>query len=99
MEALTRRLQVSSKSILPAYEDAFYFLWKERRLPVNVDVAESKLTNAREREVWRNLWGTCCLFGDANTKAGCTGLANSGFSALSAYCSCKAIRQSGTVCR
>jgi uncharacterized protein (DUF2126 family) len=50
MEALTRRLQVSSKSILPAYEDAFYFLWKERRLPVNVDVAESKLTNARERE-------------------------------------------------
>ena len=29
MEALTRRLQVSSQNILPAYEDAFYYLWKE----------------------------------------------------------------------
>ena len=49
-EALTRRLQVSADNLLPAYEDAFYYLWKERRLPVNVDVADSKLTNARERE-------------------------------------------------
>ena len=50
VEALTRRLQVTSSNILPAYEDAFYYLWKERRLPVNVDVADSKLVNARERE-------------------------------------------------
>ncbi len=50
MEALARRLEVSSGNILPAYEDAFYYLWKERRLPVNVDVADSKLANARERE-------------------------------------------------
>ncbi len=50
IEALTRRLQVSSSNILPAYEDAFYYLWKERRLPINVDVADSKLANARERE-------------------------------------------------
>ncbi len=44
--ALMRRLQVSADNLLPAYEDAFYYLWKERRLPVNVDVADSKLTNA-----------------------------------------------------
>jgi len=50
MEALTRRLQVSSKNILPVYEDAFYYLWKERRLPVNVDVTDSRLANAQERE-------------------------------------------------
>lgn len=50
IEALGRRLQVSSSNILAAYEDAFYYLWKERRLPVNVDAADSKLANARERE-------------------------------------------------
>ena len=50
MEALARRLQVSESNILPAYEDAFYYLWKERRLPVNVDAADSKLANARQRE-------------------------------------------------
>ncbi|MBV8866953.1 MAG: transglutaminase family protein, partial [Acidobacteriaceae bacterium] len=49
-ETLMRRLQVSANNLLPAYEDAFYYLWKERRLPVNVDVADSKLANARERE-------------------------------------------------
>lgn len=50
MDALTRRLQVRSTNVLPAYEDAFYYLWRERRLPVNVDVADSKLADARERE-------------------------------------------------
>ena len=50
VEALTRRLQVSSNNIMPAYEDAFYYLWKERRLPVNVNVSDSKLFNPRERE-------------------------------------------------
>ena len=50
MEALARRLEVSSGNILPAYEDTFYYLWKERRLPVNVDAVDSKLANARDRE-------------------------------------------------
>ncbi len=50
IEALSRRLEVSSKNILTAYEDAFYYLWKERRLPVNVEAADSKLANPRERE-------------------------------------------------
>src|SRR5271157_4554245 len=50
MEALARRLEVSSVNILPAYEDAFHYLWRERRLPVNVDVADSKLADSRERE-------------------------------------------------
>ncbi len=50
MEALTRRLQVNIENILPAYEDAFFYLWKERRLPINVDVADSKIANIRERE-------------------------------------------------
>jgi uncharacterized protein (DUF2126 family)/transglutaminase-like putative cysteine protease len=50
MEALVRRLEVSSANILPAYEDAFHYLWKERRLPVNVDAIDSKLADARKRD-------------------------------------------------
>ena len=50
MEALVRRLEVGSGNILPAYEDAFHYLWKERRLPVNVDAVDSKLADPRERE-------------------------------------------------
>jgi len=50
MEALTRRLEVGSRNIMPAYEDAFHYLWKERRLPVNVDAFDSKLADARARE-------------------------------------------------
>ena len=49
-QALTRRLQVSAANVMPAYEDTFYYLWKERRLPVNVDASDSKLANPRERE-------------------------------------------------
>ncbi len=33
-----------------AYEDAFYYLWRERRLPTNVDPFASNLEDAGERE-------------------------------------------------
>ena len=49
LEALTRRLQVNDKFIMQAYEDVFYYLWKERRLPVNVDVLDNKLADPIER--------------------------------------------------
>ena len=35
---------------MPGYEDAFYYLWKERRLPINVDPFENKLSNPEDRE-------------------------------------------------
>jgi uncharacterized protein (DUF2126 family) len=38
------------KHVFPAYEDAFYYLWRERRLPVNVDPFESQLKDPMERE-------------------------------------------------
>jgi uncharacterized protein (DUF2126 family)/transglutaminase-like putative cysteine protease len=47
---LARRLDVTAKHITPAYEDMFYYLWRERRLPVNVEMLESKLDDAIERE-------------------------------------------------
>ncbi|HXA35063.1 MAG TPA: transglutaminase family protein [Steroidobacteraceae bacterium] len=35
--------------IFPAYEDPFYYLWRERRLPSNVDPFDSRLEDPMER--------------------------------------------------
>ena len=35
--------------VFPAYEDALYYLWRERKLPANVDPFESKLEDPLER--------------------------------------------------
>ncbi len=49
LEALSRRLQVSAAFTMAAYEDVFYYLWKERKLPVNVDPLDPKLADPIER--------------------------------------------------
>ncbi len=46
---LTKRLDVNPAHVQPGYEDSWYYLWKERRLPVNVDPFESNLDNAEDR--------------------------------------------------
>ena len=46
---LAKSLGVDGKYAQPGYEDAWYYLWKERRLPVNVDPHDAKLENAQER--------------------------------------------------
>jgi uncharacterized protein (DUF2126 family) len=50
LDALTRRLQVDASVAMSAYEDTFYYLWKERRLPVNVDPLDPKLEDPIERK-------------------------------------------------
>lgn len=50
VDALAARLGVSREFAVPAYEDAFHYLWKERRLPVNVDPLQSNLSDPEERE-------------------------------------------------
>ena len=50
IETLAIVLGVGTQHIRPAYEDVFYFLWKERRLPVNVDPSDSRLADPEERE-------------------------------------------------
>ena len=50
MEALTRRLEVDPSFIMDAYEDTFYYLWRERRLPVNVNPLDSKIADPIERK-------------------------------------------------
>ena len=47
--ALAELLRVDSEHVLPAYEDVWYYLWKERRLPTNVDPLKSELKEEEER--------------------------------------------------
>ena len=46
---LAEILGVDPKYAVPGYEDAWYYLWKERRLPTNVDPHDSKLDNPEDR--------------------------------------------------
>jgi uncharacterized protein (DUF2126 family)/transglutaminase-like putative cysteine protease len=46
---LSDELQVDGKFALPAYEDVWYYLWKERRLPLNVDPLKNNLKDEEER--------------------------------------------------
>ena len=46
---LTRLLDVPADHVEPAYEDAWYYLWRERRLPANVDPFDAKLKEVEER--------------------------------------------------
>lgn len=48
-EALTERLGVAKQRLIPAYEDAYYYLWRERTLPVNLDPREYRLDDDEER--------------------------------------------------
>jgi uncharacterized protein (DUF2126 family) len=48
-EHLCDVLGVQAQCLVPAYEDTAYYLWKEQRLPVNVDPADSKLEDPAER--------------------------------------------------
>ncbi|HXP59297.1 MAG TPA: transglutaminase family protein [Dongiaceae bacterium] len=47
--ALAERLGCGSQWAMPAFEDAWYYLWKERRLPVNVDPFKSNLKEEEDR--------------------------------------------------
>lgn len=37
LETLTKYLGITNKHIIPTYEDAFYFIWEEGKLPIDVD--------------------------------------------------------------
>jgi uncharacterized protein (DUF2126 family)/transglutaminase-like putative cysteine protease len=56
LRALARRLAVTTDHAIAAYEDAWYHLWRERRLPVNVDPFDSKLDEEEERARLRRVF-------------------------------------------
>ena len=50
LSGVAERLGLETRHIFPAYEDVFYFLWRERQLPANVDPFDSRLEDPLERE-------------------------------------------------
>jgi uncharacterized protein (DUF2126 family)/transglutaminase-like putative cysteine protease len=46
---LAERLQIDPGLVIPAYEDIYYYLWRERTLPANVVVEDAKLKDPLER--------------------------------------------------
>lgn len=43
-------LNVRVDTLMPAYEDTWYYLWKERKLPKNVDPVDNKIKDPEERK-------------------------------------------------
>lgn len=37
LDTLTKYLGVTNKTVIPAYEDSFYFLWQEGKMPIDID--------------------------------------------------------------
>ncbi len=55
-QALARKLGLSTQYITPGFEDTWYYLWRERRLPVNVDPFDAKLDDELERARLRRVF-------------------------------------------
>lgn len=53
---LAHKLNLTDQHIQPGFEDALYYLWREGRLPVNVDPFESKLDDEMERARLRRVF-------------------------------------------
>jgi len=49
LRTFAERLGLEAKYVFPAFEDAFYYLWREHRLPVNVDPLDARLDDPMER--------------------------------------------------
>jgi uncharacterized protein (DUF2126 family)/transglutaminase-like putative cysteine protease len=50
MKGVAEKLALDPTYVFPAYEDTYYYLWRERRLPGNVDPFDSRLDDSLERE-------------------------------------------------
>lgn len=46
---LSKKLAVDKANITPGYEDAFYYLWTEQKLPVNIDPYNINMQDSLER--------------------------------------------------
>ncbi|AOY90801.1 IMP dehydrogenase [Cupriavidus sp. USMAA2-4] len=57
LRALAQRLGLATDYIQAGYEDVWYYLWRERRLPVNVDPFDARLDDEMERARLRKVFG------------------------------------------
>ncbi len=55
-EHLASKLKITTKHIEAGYEDVWYYLWRERRLPINVDPFDSRLDDEMERARLRRVF-------------------------------------------
>ena len=56
VKTLTKTLGLPDKTITPGYEDSWYYLWREHRLPVNVDPFDARLGDEMERDRLRKVF-------------------------------------------
>ncbi len=56
VKLLATKLFITAHHHLPAYEDVYYYLWRERRLPVNVDPLDARLDDPLERSRLRKVF-------------------------------------------
>jgi len=50
LRGVAERLGLDPSFVFPGYEDLYYYMWRERRLPANVDPFDSRLEDPLERE-------------------------------------------------
>ena len=50
MKSLAENLGVDDEYIKPGHEDVYYYIWRERRLPANVDPLDADLSDPEERD-------------------------------------------------
>jgi uncharacterized protein (DUF2126 family) len=56
IKALAARLDLTDEHVQAGYEDAWYYLWREGRLPINVDPFDSRLGDELERARLRRVF-------------------------------------------
>ena len=56
LENVAETLGLSPKHIFAGFEDVYYYLWRERRLPANVDPFDARLDDPLERDRLRKVF-------------------------------------------
>jgi uncharacterized protein (DUF2126 family) len=56
LKGVAKRLGLDGKFVFPAYEDVWYYLWRERKLPTNVDPFDARLSDPLERDRIRKVF-------------------------------------------
>ena len=56
LSGVAQRLGLDAKFVFPAFEDVWYHLWRERKLPTNVDPLDARLSDPLERERLRKVF-------------------------------------------
>ena len=56
LSGVAKRLALDPKYVFPTFEDTWYYLWRERKLPTNVDPFDARLADPLERDRLRKVF-------------------------------------------